>query len=320
MKKIVIGTRGSKLALWQANHIKSLLEIKNPNLTVELNIIKTKGDKILDIALSKIGDKGLFTKELENALIANEIDLAVHSMKDVPTNILAHTFISTMITRADTHDAFISNKYNSFMELKEGSVVGTSSLRRKAQLMRARPDLNFLDIRGNVDTRLNKLDNDEYDAIILAYAGIHRLGWDHRVKEKIDFDTCLPAVGQGAIGMQIRENDQSTISALNKINDIETFFCVSIERTFLHALEGGCQIPIGCQVYFSNNNLVIEGVVASQDGTKYLNEKVNYPFTKENIMKMEKNIQLNKALEIGGNMAQMFINKGALDIIRGVRN
>ena len=130
----------------------------------------------------------------------------------------------------------------------------------------------------------------------------------------------VPAVGQGAIGMQIRENDQSTISALNKINDIETFFCVSIERTFLHALEGGCQIPIGCQVYFSNNNLVIEGVVASQDGTKYLNEKVNYPFTKENIMKMEKNIQLNKALEIGGNMAQIFINKGALDIIRGVRN
>lgn len=319
MNKITIGTRGSKLALWQANHIKSLLEIANPDLTVEVNIIKTKGDKILDVALSKIGDKGLFTKELENALIANEIDLAVHSMKDVPTNIMEGTFVSTIIEREDTNDAFISNKYNSFSELQPGDRVGTSSLRRKAQLMRLRPDLNFIDIRGNVDTRLNKLDNNEYEAIILAYAGIHRLGWDTRVKEKIGFDICLPAVGQGAIGIQMRENDDFTYTALNKINDIDTFFCVSIERFFLHSLEGGCQVPIGCQAYFSDNKLVIEGVVASQDGQKYIREKIYNDFNQNQLSEMNRESILKQASDFAKELSDKFISDGALEIIRDIR-
>ncbi len=320
MKKITIGTRGSKLALWQANHIKSILEKENPNIEFELNIIKTTGDKILDVALSKIGDKGLFTKELENALIREEIDLAVHSMKDVPTNILEGTFISTIIKREDTHDAFISNNYKTFNDLAPNSVVGTSSLRRKAQLMRARPDLNFKDIRGNVDTRLSKLDNAEYDAIILAYAGIHRLGLDTRVKEKISFEICLPAVGQGAIGIQIRQDDNYTLDALNKINDLKTFFCVSLERSFLHELEGGCQIPIGCQAYFYENRLTLEGVVLSQDGQKYINEKTSTDISLEIIKSYNENTRFNKSLELGSNMAQKFIKSGALNIVRELRS
>lgn len=319
MKKITIGTRGSKLALWQANHIKSLIEQSSPDINVEINIIKTKGDKILDVALSKIGDKGLFTKELENALTENEIDLAVHSMKDVPTKLQSGTFISTIIKREETNDAFISNQYNSFSELKSGSRVGTSSLRRKAQLMRARPDLNFIDIRGNVDTRLSKLDNNEYEAIILAYAGIHRLGWDDRVKEKMNFKLSLPAVGQGAIGIQIRENDSFTFETLEKINDPETYFCVNIERVFLKALEGGCQVPIGCQAYFNNEKLTVEGLVASVDGKQYLREKQDFALNLDYLFNTSKEDLKAKEIEIGHKLSDKLIADGAVDIIKNIR-
>jgi hydroxymethylbilane synthase len=319
MKTIKIGTRGSKLALWQANHIKKLLEEKNPDIIFEIVIIKTKGDKILDVALSKIGDKGLFTKELENCLIEKEIDFAVHSMKDVPTKLLDGTFISTNIEREDTNDAFISNKYNKFSDLEKNSIVGTSSLRRKSQLAKLRPDLNFIDIRGNVDTRLNKLDNNEYDAIILAYAGIHRLGWDTRVKEKIDFETCLPAVGQGSIGLQIRESDNFVYDVVNKINDLKTYFCVNIERAFLETLEGGCQIPIACQAYFYNNSFIIEGLVASIDGKKYIREKIIKNMKFEDISCLETTKRTSLEREIGEYLAQILISKGALSIIKDIR-
>lgn len=319
MKTIKIGTRGSKLALWQANHVKDLLTKANTEINFELVIIKTKGDKILDVALSKIGDKGLFTKELENSLIENEIDLAVHSMKDVPTKLMEQTFISTNLVREKTNDAFISNKFNSFSELTKGLRVGTSSLRRKAQLSKLRPDLEFIDIRGNVDTRLSKLDNNEYDAIILAYAGIHRLGWDNRVKEKIDFETCLPAVGQGAIGLQIRENDDFIFNEVNKINHLETYFCVNIERVFLSALEGGCQIPIGCQAYFNNENLIIEGLVASVDGKKYIREKVSKNLTFKDIENIEDDKRIKIEKELGNELARSLISQGALNIIKDIR-
>ncbi|MFN8578776.1 MAG: hydroxymethylbilane synthase [Candidatus Sericytochromatia bacterium] len=319
MKTIKIGTRGSKLALWQANHIKDLLIKNNPEIDFELVIIKTKGDKVLDTALSKIGDKGLFTKELENALISKEIDLAVHSMKDVPTKLIEGSFISTIITREESNDAFISNKYNSFSELPNGAIVGTSSLRRKAQLLIKRPDLTFIDIRGNVDTRLAKLDNAEYDAIILAYAGLYRLGWNSRIKEKIDFNTCLPAVGQGAIGLQIRENDGFIFKIVDKINDIKTSFCVNIERAFLSTLEGGCQIPIACQAYFNDDGLLIEGKVTSIDGVENVNKFITNKLTLEEVSKLDYKTSIREANFIGNSLATNLIELGALRIITNIR-
>lgn len=319
MNTIKIGTRGSKLALWQANHVKDLLEQTNPDINFEIVIIKTKGDKILDVALSKIGDKGLFTKELENFLIEKQIDMAVHSMKDVPTKLIENSFISTNLKREKTNDAFISNKCNTFNDLKEGAKVGTSSLRRKSQLMKARPDLEFLDIRGNVDTRLAKLDNNEYDAIILAYAGVHRLGWDNRIKEKISFETCLPAVGQGAIGLQIREDDKFLHDVVNKINDLETYFCVNIERVFLSTLEGGCQIPIGCQAYFKNEKLIIEGLVASIDGKEYIKETITKNIKVSEVCNMNNSERNKIEKEIGNELAQLLISHGALSIIKNIR-
>lgn len=319
MKTVKIGTRGSKLALWQANYIKGLLEKENPEFTFELVIVKTKGDKVLDIALSKIGDKGLFTKELENCLLNNEVDLVVHSMKDVPTKIEDSLYISAMPVREDTSDIFISNKYNNFYELPSGAKVGTSSLRRKAQLCFARKDLEFIDIRGNVDTRLAKLDSGDYDAIILAYAGIHRLGWSERIKEKINFSICLPAVGQGAVGIETRENDNYINSLVSKINHLETYFCVNVERVFLHKLEGGCQIPIGCQATFKNGAFVIEAVVADVDGEKVIRELIQTDFTYEDLLLLNKEEQKQKAMDFGSELAEKMIQLGASEIINKIR-
>lgn len=319
MKTIKIGTRGSKLALWQANYIKDILEKENPEFLFELEIIKTTGDKILDVALSKIGDKGLFTKELENALLNNTIDLAVHSMKDVPTNIVETLEISSMPKRVDTNDIFISNNYKSFSDLPSGAKVGTSSLRRKAQLNFARKDLDFTDIRGNVDTRLAKLDNHEYDAIILAYAGVFRLGFHDRITEKIPFSTCLPATGQGAIGIQIRTNDELLNIITQKINDLETFFCVNTERVFLNKLEGGCQIPVACQAYFKDNKFNFSGLVANIEGTKILKEDLVFDFSYDELLTLDKKEQALKYKEFGLILAEKLIEQGALDIVRALR-
>jgi len=258
MKKIKVGTRGSKLALWQADYVINELSKKNPNIDFEKIIIKTKGDKILDTALSKIGDKGLFTKELEISLINKEIDIAVHSMKDVPTNIDENFLISSILKREKPEDVFISNKYKSFNNLPPNSILGSSSLRRKAFLENKRNDLIYKDIRGNLDTRLKKLDDGEYDAIILAYAGIHRLNLDNRITELISIDDITPAVGQGAIGIETRKNDNFVNDIVKSINDEITFKCVSIERFLLNKIEGGCQIPFGCYAYFENNKIFVK--------------------------------------------------------------
>ncbi|MFN4151670.1 MAG: hydroxymethylbilane synthase, partial [Candidatus Sericytochromatia bacterium] len=309
----------SKLALWQAYYIKDLLEKENPEVAFEIVIIKTTGDKILDVALSKIGDKGLFTKELENALLNQEIDLAVHSMKDVPTKLADNTFISAMPIRELTHDAFVSNKYKSFAELPSGAKVGTSSLRRKAQLVSARKDLEFIDIRGNVDTRLSKLDNNEYDAIILAYAGLHRLGLDDRITEKISFETSLPATGQGAVGIQTRIEDDFTNLVVSKINHLETYFSVNIERVFLNSLEGGCQIPVACQAYREKDSILIKGLVANLDGTIVLQDESIFELSREELISFERETIIEKAKEYGLDLANKLISKGALDIVKSLR-
>lgn len=268
MRKIKIGTRGSKLALWQADYVINQLSNIHKDIEFEKIIIKTKGDKILDTALSKIGDKGLFTKELEVALINEEIDMAVHSMKDVPTNIDENLIISSILKREKCEDVFISNKYKSFSDLPSNSILGTSSLRRKAFLEDKRKDIIYKDIRGNLDTRLKKLDDGEYDAIILAYAGLHRLGLDNRITEFINIENITPAVGQGAVGIETRKNDDFTNKISKSINDDITFKCVSIERFLLNKIEGGCQIPFGCYSYLKDDKIFVKFDLFEEDNSK----------------------------------------------------
>ena len=253
--KVIIGTRGSKLALWQAEWVKSELQRMNPSLEVELNKIKTTGDKILDVPLAKVGGKGLFVKEIEEALLSGEADLAVHSMKDVPTDFPKGLHLAVICKREDPRDAFITaigsqqsavskKKINSFKDLPKGATVGTSSLRRSCQLLSIRPDLKIVQLRGNLDTRLRKLDEGQFDAIILAAAGVKRLGWAERITETIETDTSLPAIGQGAIGIECRIKDEFINNLVAPLNHSETSICVRAERACLKKLEGGCQVPI----------------------------------------------------------------------------
>ncbi len=249
-REIIIGTRGSKLALWQAEWVKSELKKLNPDLKVELNKIKTTGDKILDVPLAKVGGKGLFVKEIEEAILRGEADLAVHSMKDVPTDFPTGLHLAVICKREDPRDAFISGvkgkefHINSFKELPKGATVGTSSLRRSCQLMSIRPDLKIEQLRGNLDTRLRKLDEGQFDAIILAAAGVKRLGWAERITETIEPEVSLPAIGQGAIGIECRVDDAFINNLIAPLNHEETSICVRAERACLKKLEGGCQVPI----------------------------------------------------------------------------
>ena len=274
--KIIIATRGSKLALWQAEWIKSQIKNIYPDMEVELNKIKTTGDKILDVPLAQVGGKGLFVKEIEEAMLRGEADLAVHSMKDVPTDLPDGLHLSAICKREDPRDAFItavssqrsavSKKINSISDLPEGAHVGTSSLRRMCQLLNKRPDINITQLRGNVDTRLRKLDEGEFDAIILATAGVKRLGYEARITEKISTEISLPAIGQGAVGIECRTDDEFMNALLAKLNHEETWICVSAERAFLKKLEGGCQVPIAAHAQLSDEQLIIEGLVGSLDG------------------------------------------------------
>ncbi len=249
-REIIIATRGSKLALWQAEWVKSELKKLNPDLKVELNKIKTTGDKILDVPLAKVGGKGLFVKEIEEAILRGEADLAVHSMKDVPTDFPTGLHLAGICKREDPRDAFISGvkgkefHINSFKELPKGATVGTSSLRRSCQLMSIRPDLKIEQLRGNLDTRLRKLDEGQFDAIILAAAGVKRLGWAERITETIEPEVSLPAIGQGAIGIECRVDDAFINNLIAPLNHEETSICVRAERACLKKLEGGCQVPI----------------------------------------------------------------------------
>ena len=266
-KKVVkVGTRDSILAMWQTQFVVDELKKVTDEYEFEIISLKTKGDKILDVALAKIGDKGLFTKELEVGLLAGEIDFAVHSMKDMPTALPEGLQISSMLKRHNTADAFVSDKYNSFMELPEGAKVGTSSLRRRAQLLHARPDLDIHDLRGNVQTRMRKMRDENFDGIILAAAGLERLEMFGDIKEELSYDICLPAVSQGVIGVETRENDEEIIGLVQLVNDRTAEICVKAERALLRSLEGGCQIPIGAYAELNEDTVVLEGMVGSLDG------------------------------------------------------
>jgi len=265
--KLIIGSRGSDLALWQANFIKKELEITHPNLAVEIEIIKTKGDKILDVALSKIGDKGLFTKELELQLLNQKIDIAVHSLKDLQTSIPRGLKLACITKRHAVEDVLIAKRKKMTIEkLKEGATVATGSLRRRAQLKHVRPDINVVELRGNVPTRIEKFLSSEWDAIILARAGIERLKLKKYISSIIDIEFMLPAVGQGALGIEIKRSNKFAEQIIKKINDKNTHAEVTAERAFLKKLEGGCQIPIGAYAEMRKNGFYLTGLVASVEG------------------------------------------------------
>ena len=276
MKKLItIGTRKSLLALWQSNYIKSRLEEQYPGCEVRLQKIVTKGDKILDVPLSKIGGKGLFTKEIETALLDGEVDLAVHSLKDMPTKLPDGLCLTAITERAVVGDAFVSNKYNTFAEMPAGAVLGTSSLRRKAQLLAKRPDLDIRDLRGNVDTRLHKLDEDQYDAIILAAAGLTRLGYADRIKETLPCDFCIPAVGQGALAIECRTDNKEVRAMLEFLNHPATKSCTDAERAFLGLVEGGCQVPIGVHAEAEGERMHVTAIIAALDGSTLLRDEID---------------------------------------------
>jgi hydroxymethylbilane synthase len=272
--RVVIGTRGSKLALWQAEWVKSELKRMNPGLEVELNKIKTTGDKVLDVPLAKVGGKGLFVKEIEEALLRGEADLAVHSMKDVPTEFPEGLHLAVICEREDARDAFISRIDNGqfaiggFKDLPQAASVGTSSLRRSCQLLNLRPDLRIMQLRGNLDTRLRKLDEKEFDAIILAAAGVKRLGWAKRITEILAPEISLPAIGQGAIGIECRTGDSLINQLISRLNHRETSVCVRAERACLKRLEGGCQVPIAAHARLDGGKIVIDGLVGSVSGDR----------------------------------------------------
>jgi hydroxymethylbilane synthase len=271
MAKLRIGSRGSQLALWQANHVAALLRAKGH--TVEIEVIKTTGDKIASVALAKVGTKGMFTKEIEDALHEKRVDLAVHSLKDVPTDLADEFELAAIMKREDPRDAFISVNFSSLEELPRGAKVGTSSLRRQCQLKAMRPDLEVFPVRGNVDTRLRKLESGEYDAIILAAAGVLRLGLEANVRSRISADVMCPAVGQGALAIEIRRGDQHTKTLLAFLNDADTQAAIDCERALLGSLGGGCQVPIGAYAEQRGDRLFLRAMVGRPDGRQILREQ-----------------------------------------------
>ncbi|HEX9020817.1 MAG TPA: hydroxymethylbilane synthase [Nitrospirota bacterium] len=273
-KQIRIGTRSSALALWQAEWVKSELEKKYPGTTVTLTKIKTTGDKILDVPLAKVGGKGLFVKEIEEAMLGNEIDIAVHSMKDVPTFFPDGLHLSCITKREDPRDALLSRNKVKFKDLPQGANVGTSSLRRQAQLMNIRPDFVIHQLRGNVDTRLRKLKEGQYDAIILAAAGVKRLGLAENVTEYIDPGISLPAIGQGALGIECRVDDRELNDMIAFFNHADSRTCVTGERALLRRLEGGCQVPIACYGQMKAGKLHLIGLVGSVDGKRIIKDAI----------------------------------------------
>lgn len=304
MKTLKIATRQSPLALWQAEHIRARLEAMHADLTVELVTFVTQGDKILDTPLAKIGGKGLFVKELEAALMDGRADLAVHSMKDVPMALPEGLSLAVICEREDPLDAFVSNHYASFADLPQGAKVGTSSLRRKCQILKARPDIEIIDLRGNVGTRLSKLDDGQYDAIILASAGLKRLGLEQRIRHTIQPDLSLPAVGQGALGLECRSQDQAVLDLILPLMDADTNVCVRAERAFNAYLEGGCQVPIAGYATLQDGQLQIEGRVGSVDGQTILKAvQVGAP---------------EQAEQLGEQLAQALLAQGAGELLKAL--
>jgi len=299
-----IATRKSPLALWQAEFVKAELERFHPNLVVELVTMVTKGDKILDTPLAKVGGKGLFVKELETAMLEGRADIAVHSMKDVPMDFPPGLGLQVICEREDPRDAFVSNAYACIDDLPQGSIVGTSSLRRQCQLRAARPDLIIRDLRGNVGTRLGKLDNGEYDAIILAAAGLIRLKLNQRIAAFIEPEESLPAVGQGAVGIECRDGDSRIHELLAPLEHTTTRIRVLAERTVNKRLEGGCQVPIGSYCVLEGDQFWLRALVGSPDGSVMLTEERRGP--------------IEQAEEVAIEMADKLLNSGAREILQQV--
>ncbi|HGO5853902.1 TPA: hydroxymethylbilane synthase [Mannheimia haemolytica] len=307
MKDILrIATRQSPLALWQANFVKSELEKHFPQLSVELVTMVTKGDIILDTPLAKIGGKGLFVKELELALLENRADIAVHSMKDVPMTFPEGLGLAVICEREDPRDAFVSNKYNALEDLPKGAVVGTSSLRRQCQLMAKYPHLEVKSLRGNVGTRLSKLDNGEYDAIILASAGLIRLGLQERIRSYISVEQSLPAAGQGAVGIETRVNDERVLNYIAKLNHNSTACCVMAERAMNTRLQGGCQVPIGGYATLEGDELTLNALVGALDGSQ--------------IIRASAKGDKQEAEQLGILVAETLLSQGADKILAAVYN
>ena len=309
--KVVIGTRGSKLALWQAEWIRSELRKLYPALDIELNKIKTTGDKILDVPLAQVGGKGLFVKEIEEAMLRNDADIAVHSMKDVPTEFPDGLHLAVICEREDPRDALIiSGKLKVRSEkvmqsllyaLPQGIRIGTSSLRRSCQLLSVRPDLKISQLRGNLDTRLRKLDEGSFDAIVLAAAGVKRLGWSDRITETLPFEISLPAIGQGAVGIECRVRDEFIHDLIAPLNHPSTSICVKAERAFLRRLEGGCQVPIAAHARLEHSLLIVDGLVGSINGEKIIRSHIDG--------------KPEQAEELGVRLAEDVLSRGAKEIL-----
>ncbi|MFN3480381.1 MAG: hydroxymethylbilane synthase [Thermodesulfovibrionales bacterium] len=312
MKRVNIGTRGSKLALWQAEWVASEIRKLRPDIEVSLIKIKTTGDKILDVPLAKVGGKGLFVKEIEEALLRKDVDLAVHSMKDVPTDFPPNLHLAAICKREDPRDAFISQKskgsifkYQGLDDLPRGAIIGTSSLRRSCQLLNRRPDLKIIQLRGNLDTRLRKLDEGQFDAIILASAGVKRLGLEKRITSILPIDVSLPAIGQGAIGIECRIDDEFINNLLSPLNDPETSVCVKAERAFLRRLEGGCQVPIAGYARMNDKSvLIMDGLVGSLSGDRIIQGHIEG--------------KPENCEDLGIKLAEDILSKGAKEILNEV--
>jgi len=272
-----IATRKSQLALWQAEYVRDMLKLHHPDLNIELVKMSTQGDKILDTPLAKVGGKGLFVKELERSLLDEETDIAVHSMKDVPVTLPHSLHLSVICPREDPRDAFVSNQYKSLEALPEGARLGTSSLRRQCQLAALRPDLKIVDLRGNVNTRLKKLDDGEYDAIILAAAGLKRLEFEDRISEFLATDISLPAIGQGAVGIECRREDDWVNELLAPLNDPDTATRVAAERAMNLRLQGGCQVPIAGYAELEHGVILLRGLVGRVDGSEIIRGEIAGP-------------------------------------------
>lgn len=305
-QKISVGSRDSALALWQTRWVVEQLQKQNPTISFEIVEMKTKGDKMLDVALAKIGDKGLFTKELEVAMQRNEIDFAVHSLKDMPTALPEGLTIGAVCARENPGDALISKDGRKLAQLSRGARIGTSSLRRCAQLLHYRPDLQLEALRGNLNTRLKKLAAEKLDAVILAAAGITRMGWDDMIAEIIPFDICLPAVGQGAIAVECRKDDQEMKRLLRGIEHPATRTATDAERSLLRHLEGGCQVPIGAYGEIHQEKLFLNAIVATLDGSEVVRARGEAPVT--------------RAEELGIEVAEKLLSTGGKKILETVRS
>ncbi len=312
MKKhqIRIGTRKSPLALWQAEFVKAELKARFPDLEFSLHHIQTTGDKILDSPLSKLGDKGLFTREIEHALLRGDIDLAVHSLKDLPTQTPDGLAISAITKREDTRDVLISKTPTTLLTLPNGAKLATGSLRRRAQVLALRPDLEIHDIRGNLNTRFQKFFESEFDAMLLAFAGVHRLKMDDKISELISHDLVLPAVGQGALAIETRQDDTFIIEMIQPLNHVETELATQAERSLLRTLEGGCQIPIGAVASFDSERFKLSAFVGSLDGKTTLRETL----VKSGVE------SLSDAEAVGIELAEHLREKGCDTILSAIRN